>query len=95
MSRKFQSCFAGIIALFGVTALAVAAYLSFVFPKMRAVWAQQQRLLSAFEQVSVKLSELCTHFGFFVVPILVLGTIACGVWAVAAAAGKKRQAANN
>jgi type II secretory pathway component PulF len=95
MSRKFQSCFAGTIALFGVMALAGGVYLGLVFPKMHAVWAQQERALSAFGQVIVKLSYLCTHFGYFLIPILLLGTIVCGARAAAAVVGSKREAANN
>jgi len=87
MSNRLHNYFAGILAILGWLALAVVAYLTFVFPKTSALWADRAQALTGFEQLLVNLSQVCGSFGLIIIPALLLLTVGCLVWVVLS--GKK------
>ena len=84
MDKKAQIFVAGIFAMFGALLLSGLIYLAFVFPKALKIWADEGEPLPAGIVLLANLSELSKSTGIFLIPILVLAIITCGVWAVRA-----------
>jgi type II secretory pathway component PulF len=81
-TNRFQLCLASILALLGAVALPFVFYLTYIFPKTLAVWADSGDEMSAGEAVVAQLSHLCKSFGLLIMPILLLAVIGCVIWAV-------------
>ena len=92
--RTCQTSFAGVVALLGVLALAGVVHLVYIFPKTLALWADDGRALSVSEQTAARLSNICQSFGLFLIPVLLLVVIGCGVWAVSAGISSRQSTAN-
>ncbi len=93
--KASQTYFAGALALLGVLALAGVVHLVYIFPKSMATWADEDRALSVAEQTIASLSDMCKSFGLFLIPLLLLVVIGCGVWAVVAGISSRQGTANN
>jgi len=59
--------------------LAGVIYLIFIFPKTVAVWADQARSLPVLLRMLVAVGDVCNRSAFFLIPLLLLGTLACAV----------------
>ncbi|OVE74836.1 hypothetical protein BVX97_06140 [bacterium E08(2017)] len=75
---KIQTIFATIAALL----LTGMAYMTFVFPKTVAQWADQGRELSSLEYMLANLSDFSTSYGLFIIPLLLIAFLGCIVWAL-------------
>jgi hypothetical protein len=87
-TSRFQACLASLLALLGAVAIPCVYYLTYIFPKTLAMWADQGDELSSAEVVVVQLSELCQPVGLLLMPALLFAVIGCVIWAVYA---RKRQ----
>jgi type II secretory pathway component PulF len=77
---KRQTIILGCLTFLGVFMLASVIYLIFIFPKTVAVWADQARSLPVLLQMLVEVGDVCKWSAFFLIPLLLLGTLACAVW---------------
>ncbi len=82
--KKLQVVFATAGALLCASTLAVALHLAFAFPKTVALWSDEGRALSSFQNLLVNLCALCTSFGLIIFPALLLGVAACIAWGILA-----------
>jgi type II secretory pathway component PulF len=87
-TSRFQSCLASILALLGAVAIPCVYYLTYIFPKTLAMWADQGDDVSAGAAVVIQLSQLCQPVGLLLMPALLFAVIGCVIWAVYA---RKRQ----
>jgi type II secretory pathway component PulF len=81
---KTHVLIASFCALLAGLCLVGVAYLSFVFPKKVALWADEGRDLSSADQLLANLSSLCTSNGVVLLPVLLLVVVGCVVWSVKA-----------
>jgi type II secretory pathway component PulF len=77
---KKQTIILGCLTFLGVFMLAGVIYLIFIFPKTVAVWDDQAHSLPVLLQMLVEVCYLCKRSAFFLIPLLLLGTLACAVW---------------
>jgi len=81
---KTHVCIASFCAFLAGLCLAGVVYLSFVFPKKVALWADEGRALSSADQLLANLSSLCKSSGMLLLPVLLLVVVGCAIWAVKA-----------
>lgn len=79
---KTRTIIPSLLTLLMVLLLVGFFYLTYVFPRNLAIWEEQERALTTLEQTLANLSTVCASFGFFLVPILLFGTFALGIWAL-------------
>ncbi len=79
--KTLQAYFARVLALLGVLALAGVVYLIYIFPKTMELWIDEDRALSVAELTIARLSSACRSYGLFLIPVLLLAIVGCGVWA--------------
>jgi type II secretory pathway component PulF len=69
-----------ILALIAGSLTVAVIYLTFVFPKVLAIWEQEARVLTARQRLIAETGSFCTNFGRFILLVVVLGFTASAVW---------------
>ena len=91
--KKGQAVLAAVITLITGVMVGVVLYLTFIFPKILAVWEQEARTLSVAQMFMVNISSFCTTYGIVILPIFLIGFLASILWLILAV--MKKSTANN
>jgi hypothetical protein len=85
MMKRMEVVLASVTTVVFSAAFALLLYLLFVFPKVLAGWADQDRALPVMLQLLANLSMFCVSFGILLLPACVLAVMASILWIIVAA----------
>jgi len=77
--KKGQAVISGVLAIILAVLAGILIYMTFVFPKVFAIWEQEARELTSFQMMMVNFSDFCRQYGLIILPVLLLGILALSV----------------
>ena len=77
--KKSQSVLAGLFLLITGGMAGVVIYMTFVFPKILAIWEQEAREFTSHQMMMANFSDFCKQYGLILLPVLLLGFLISSV----------------